>query len=102
MRLNLLSVPTLITPAHPCVKKQQDMWITWLRFRPEIPSLWHRIQSESTAQLPAMHSGKFGACPLALLPCADCPAYRQVGIRDLTTLQSSEETKHLNGMPYAE
>jgi membrane fusion protein, copper/silver efflux system len=49
MRLNLLSVPTLITPAHPCVKKQQDMWITWLRFRPEIPSLWLRIQTESTS-----------------------------------------------------
>ena len=31
-RRNLLRVPTLITPAYPCQKIQQGMWITWLRF----------------------------------------------------------------------
>jgi hypothetical protein len=48
MRRNLLSVPTLITPARSCSKNKQDMRLTWLKFRREIASDWLSFQNEST------------------------------------------------------
>src|SRR5574343_344528 len=51
MRRNLLSVPTLITPARSCPKNRQDMRLTWLRFRREFASDWLSFQNESTTPL---------------------------------------------------
>lgn len=48
MRRNLLSVPTLITPARSCPKNRQDMRLTWLRIRREFASDWLSFQNEST------------------------------------------------------
>src|SRR5574343_109226 len=48
MRRNLLSVPTLITPARSCLKNGQDMRLTWLRIRREFASDWLSFQNEST------------------------------------------------------
>ena len=51
MRRNLLSVPTLITPARSCLKNGQDMRLTWLRIRREFASDWLSFQNESTGCL---------------------------------------------------
>jgi hypothetical protein len=49
MRLNLLRVPTLITPDHPCLKIQQLRWITWLKFGAKFALKWLSFQTQSTA-----------------------------------------------------
>ena len=40
MRLNLLRVPTLITPYHLCSKKKQHRRITWLKFGAKLALQW--------------------------------------------------------------
>ena len=39
-RSNLLKVPTLITPGHPCLKNKQDRPMKWLKFGCKFPSKW--------------------------------------------------------------
>ena len=39
-RRNLLKVPTLITPGHPCSKNKQDRPMKWLKFGCKFPSKW--------------------------------------------------------------
>ena len=47
-RRNLLKVPTLITPGHPCSKNEQDRPMKWLKFGCKFPSKWLSFQSQST------------------------------------------------------
>ena len=39
-RRNLLKVPTLITPGHPCSKNEQDRPMKWLKFGCKFLSKW--------------------------------------------------------------
>lgn len=76
MRRNLLSVPTLITPALSCPKNKQDMRLTWRKFRREFASDWLSFQNESTAVMDSINEPEVQARlkEMGLKPVGSSPA----------------------------
>ena len=91
-RRNLLKVPTLITPGHPCTKNEQDRPMKWLKFGCKFPSKWLSFQSQSTQ--PVQFQGSYMTlCPIALMAtCNKCPA---VGICPLKEVLGDHKPENL-------